>query len=691
MSWGATCGRRRRGTSQASMEGSRQQFAGPYASPCEFRPRTPCASRRTPWRHVVGYPAAAGIPAGPGHLHRRVRCGRGLGGAGCPGAVCRRSRGRLGVGGRHAGGAADFLTALSHRGPARRTCHGLSLMRTRDARASCRMPALRASDHLRGVPRHLGIRGSRWRRDRLHGVAAGDRPGRRRRGDADACRTLHVCGCAEHALPGPGRICGPSPLPPAVDRARAPGGSLGLACRRRHHRRLRHDSSQRSQRAAGCAAHRHGGGSAAGGGDGRGGTRERCAGTLAPNPAQHAGVGLDPDSGWRNCAAWRGGVFSRVRLRHAAPLWGAAGRRPLCHLLRGGAPADRALPPDHRAGDCARPALRTHGFARPVHDRARDQQRGRHPLDTVRLEHLNETTGRQPFRVPQGHLAGAGGIGSAWAKGDDGGCTAIAGFLRSHQRVDGQRPRGVLPTDVVLGRAGVPDKVILWPKRRGGLRTPARLPQHYSAAAAYYDVTMAVAVDRLQLLRRGRALEIFTVLWNSAEGIVSIVLGLLASSIALIGFGADSFIETSSGAILLWRLQAARDPDTDLAAEATALRLVGVSLVALAAYVIYDSAGALLLRKPPESSVPGIVLAILSLIAMPLLARAKRNVAVALGSRALEADALQTTICTYLSAILLVGLVLNAAWGWWWADPVAALVMAPLIAKEGVEALRGED
>jgi len=202
---------------------------------------------------------------------------------------------------------------------------------------------------------------------------------------------------------------------------------------------------------------------------------------------------------------------------------------------------------------------------------------------------------------------------------------------------------------------------------------------------------MAVAVDRLQLLRRGRALEIFTVLWNSAEGIVSIVLGLLASSIALIGFGADSFIETSSGAILLWRLQAARDPDTDLAAEATALRLVGVSLVALAVYVIYDSAGALLLRKPPESSVPGIVLAILSLIAMPLLARAKRNVAVALGSRALEADALQTTICTYLSAILLVGLVLNAAWGWWWADPVAALVMAPLIAKEGVQALRGED
>ncbi len=202
---------------------------------------------------------------------------------------------------------------------------------------------------------------------------------------------------------------------------------------------------------------------------------------------------------------------------------------------------------------------------------------------------------------------------------------------------------------------------------------------------------MAVAVDRSQLLRRGRALEIFTVLWNSAEGIVSIVLGLLAGSIALIGFGADSFIETSSGAILLWRLQAARDPDKDLAAEATALRLVGASLVALAVYMIYDSAGALLRREPPEASLPGIVLAILSLITMPLLARAKRAVAAALGSRALEADALQTSICMYLSVILLAGLILNAAWGWWWADPAAALVMAPLIAKEGVEALRGEE
>lgn len=201
---------------------------------------------------------------------------------------------------------------------------------------------------------------------------------------------------------------------------------------------------------------------------------------------------------------------------------------------------------------------------------------------------------------------------------------------------------------------------------------------------------MAAAVDRLELLRRGRSLEIFTVLWNSAEGVVSVVLGLLAGSIALIGFGVDSFIETSSGFVLLWRLQKSSDPDKDLAAEAAALRLVGASLLALAAYIVYDSAGALIRREPPDASILGIALAVLSLIVMPLLARQKRRVAVELKSRAMAADALQTTICTCLSVILLAGLVLNAVLGWWWADPLAALGMAPIIAKEGAEAVRGE-
>ncbi len=192
------------------------------------------------------------------------------------------------------------------------------------------------------------------------------------------------------------------------------------------------------------------------------------------------------------------------------------------------------------------------------------------------------------------------------------------------------------------------------------------------------------------LVRRGRILEFFTILWTMAEGIVGVVLGVFAGSIALVGFGIDSFIEMSSGLILLWRLQMKRDLLSTERAEGTALRLVGLSLVALAAYILFDSAKALISRQAPEASPAGIVLAVLALIIMPLLARAKRRVAAALNSRALEMDALQASICTYLSAILLGGLLVNALFGWWWADPLAALAMTPLITKEGLEAFRGE-
>jgi len=196
-------------------------------------------------------------------------------------------------------------------------------------------------------------------------------------------------------------------------------------------------------------------------------------------------------------------------------------------------------------------------------------------------------------------------------------------------------------------------------------------------------------VTREQLLRRGRRLEVFTVLWNSAEGIVSVALGLLAGSIALVGFGVDSFIETSSGLVLLWRLQTRRDADSAEQAERKALRLVGLSLLGLAGYILYDSTGSLLQSQAPEPSLPGIVLACLSLIVMPLLARGKRRIAAAINSRALEADSFQTSICMYLSAILLGGLTLNALWGLWWADPAAALAMVPLITREGLDAVRG--
>lgn len=196
--------------------------------------------------------------------------------------------------------------------------------------------------------------------------------------------------------------------------------------------------------------------------------------------------------------------------------------------------------------------------------------------------------------------------------------------------------------------------------------------------------------DRVLLLRRGRTLELFTIVWNTAEGLLSVVLGLFAGSVALIGFGIDSFIETSSGAVLLWRLQTQRDVASAERAEATALRLVGASLLALAAYIVYDAGLSLIRRFPPEESIPGIAVAIVSLVVMPLLAREKRKVAAQLDSRALFADSLQTSICTYLSAILLAGLALNAGLGWWWADPLAALAMVPFIVREGRAAWRGE-
>ena len=195
---------------------------------------------------------------------------------------------------------------------------------------------------------------------------------------------------------------------------------------------------------------------------------------------------------------------------------------------------------------------------------------------------------------------------------------------------------------------------------------------------------------QLAAARRGRRLEYFTIAWNSAEAIAALIAGFLAGSIALVGFGLDSVIEISSGAALLWRLRAEADPERRENAERRALRLVGVCFLALAAYVAFDAIKGLVLREAPQESLFGIAVAIVSLIAMPLLARAKRQVARQLHSRAMRADSRQTDFCAYLSAILLAGLVLNAVWGWWWADPVAALVMVPLIAREGVEGLRGE-
>ena len=148
-------------------------------------------------------------------------------------------------------------------------------------------------------------------------------------------------------------------------------------------------------------------------------------------------------------------------------------------------------------------------------------------------------------------------------------------------------------------------------------------------------------------------------------------------------------IEVASGLSLVWRL---RSDDNLIHRERTeriSLRIVGICFVALSMYVAVDAITSLWKAETPKESIPGILLAVASLIVMPLLARAKRRVAAHIASAALSADAKQTELCTYLSAILLAGLLLNAVLGWWWADPVAALIMSPLIAREGVQALRG--
>lgn len=194
--------------------------------------------------------------------------------------------------------------------------------------------------------------------------------------------------------------------------------------------------------------------------------------------------------------------------------------------------------------------------------------------------------------------------------------------------------------------------------------------------------------DRGRLLQKGRRLEYLTLGWNLVEAVVAIGSGLVAGSTALVGFGADSLIESTSGATLLWRLSG---KDGGEHREERALRLVGISFLLLAGWVGWEALSSLLRREVPAESFIGISLAAVSLLIMPILARAKRRVAAGLGSRALEADSRQTDLCAYLSAILLLGLGLNVLLGWWWADPVAALTMVPIIGKEGLQALRGEE
>ena len=200
---------------------------------------------------------------------------------------------------------------------------------------------------------------------------------------------------------------------------------------------------------------------------------------------------------------------------------------------------------------------------------------------------------------------------------------------------------------------------------------------------------------RSDLLRRGLRLEWLTVGWNVVEGLIAVTAALAAGSVALLGFGFDSFVESASGGILIWRLLAekrtAADPQAIERLDHHARKLVAISLFALALYVALDASWSLWKAERPSASPVGIVLTIVSLLVMVWLARAKRRTAAALGSRALEADASQTTVCWWLSLITLAGVGLTAWLGWWWADPVAALGMTPLLVREGMEAWQGEE
>jgi divalent metal cation (Fe/Co/Zn/Cd) transporter len=199
-----------------------------------------------------------------------------------------------------------------------------------------------------------------------------------------------------------------------------------------------------------------------------------------------------------------------------------------------------------------------------------------------------------------------------------------------------------------------------------------------------------LTIGREAISLRGKRLEYFTIIWNALEGFVGIAAGVFSGSISLVGFGVDSPIEVTSGATLLWRMSVDSDVEKRERNEKLSLRIVGFCFLVLAVYVTYEAVSDLRRKSAPEHSIPGIILACVSLIVMPILSQAKKNVGKSLGSAAMNADARQTDFCVYLSVILLAGLALNAVLGWWWADPVAALTMVPLVAKEGFDGMKAQ-
>ena len=199
---------------------------------------------------------------------------------------------------------------------------------------------------------------------------------------------------------------------------------------------------------------------------------------------------------------------------------------------------------------------------------------------------------------------------------------------------------------------------------------------------------MSAAVERAAIARRGIWLAYITIAYNFAEAVVSLGAGLVAGSVALIGFGIDSAIEVTSALAARWRLGRDFDEATRERVELIAHRIIGWSFLLLSLYVTVDSILALIQHEEPDGSIVGVLVLMASVIVMPILARAKHKVATALKSGALASEARQTSLCAYLSSIALIGVGANMLLGWWWADPLAALGMVPIIGLEGLEGIR---
>ncbi len=200
----------------------------------------------------------------------------------------------------------------------------------------------------------------------------------------------------------------------------------------------------------------------------------------------------------------------------------------------------------------------------------------------------------------------------------------------------------------------------------------------------------AIPIARSDAVRRVRLYNNLTIGWNVVEGVVAVGAGIVAGSIGLIAFGLDSGIEVSTSLVLAWRLAQERRGVCMAGYDRRATKAIAVCFAALAVYVAYEAISQLTSRTPPDASVVGIVLAALSVVLMPLLARAKMRLAPALGSQAVLSEARQTILCAWLAGVLLVGLALNATLGWWWADPAAAGVLAGFAGFEAVRTWRAE-